>query len=83
MGGMGQNLQLQSDSSEIVCAIGHHTKLAHAKFCDKICHILQVMGKNERARHYKSGFSRLKFPLARLSGLQCHNMGHNGHRINL
>ena len=25
--------------------LGHHTKLTHTKFCDKICHILQVMGK--------------------------------------
>ena len=37
--------------------LGHHTKLTHTKFCDKICHILRVMGKNECARHYKSGFS--------------------------
>ena len=37
--------------------LGHHTKLTHTKFCDKIYHILQVMGKNECARHYKSGFS--------------------------
>ena len=34
----------------------HHTKLTHAKFCDKTCHILRVMGKNVCARHYKSGF---------------------------
>ena len=27
--------------------------------------------------------NRLRCPLARLSGLQCFNMGHNGHRINL
>ena len=26
--------------------LGHHTKLTHAKFCDKICHILGVTGKN-------------------------------------
>ena len=25
----------------------------------------------------------LRCPLARMSGLQCFNMGHNGHRINL
>ena len=37
--------------------LGHHTKLTHTKFCDKICHILRVIGKNECARHYKSGFS--------------------------
>ena len=37
--------------------LGHHTKLTHTKFCDKICHILRVMGKNECARHYKSGFT--------------------------
>ena len=49
-GGIGQNLQLPSDGSEILCAIT--AKLTHAKFCDKICHILQVMGnKNECARH--------------------------------
>ena len=42
MGGIGQNLQLPSDGSVL---LGHHTKLTHAKFCDKICHILQVMGK--------------------------------------
>ena len=40
--------------------LGHHTKLTHAKFCDKICHILRVMGKNECARHYKSGFRHRK-----------------------
>ena len=27
--------------------------------------------------------NRLRCPLARLSGLQCYNMGHNGHGINL
>ena len=27
--------------------------------------------------------NRLKCPLARMSGLQCFNMGHNGHGINL
>ena len=27
--------------------------------------------------------NRLKCPLARFSGLQCYNMGHNGHEINL
>ena len=36
--------------------LGHHTKLAHTKFCDKICHILQVFGENECARHYKFVF---------------------------
>ena len=54
MVGIGQNLQLQSDGSEILCAdslLGHHTKLTHTKFCDKIYHILRVMGKNECARH--------------------------------
>ena len=59
MGGIGPNLQLQSDGSEIVCAIRHHTKLTHTKFCDKIYHILRVMGNNLCARHYKSGFSQL------------------------
>ena len=38
--------------------LGHHTKLTHTKFCDKICHILEVMGTNECARHYKSGFNQ-------------------------
>ena len=37
---LGQNLQLQSDGSEIICAIR-----APHKFCDKIYHILRVMGK--------------------------------------
>ena len=27
--------------------------------------------------------NRLKCPLARLSGIQCYNMGHNGHAINM
>ena len=27
--------------------------------------------------------NRLRCPLARMSGLQCYNMGHNGHGINL
>ena len=27
--------------------------------------------------------NRLRCPLARMSGLQCLNMGHNGHGINL
>ena len=27
--------------------------------------------------------NRLRCPLARMSGLQCFNMGHNGHGINL
>ena len=29
------------------------------------------------------GCNRLRCPLARMSGLQCLNMGHNGHGINL
>ena len=60
MGGIGQNLQLQSDFFYVLklyVLLGHHTKLTHTKFGDKICHILRVMGKNECARHYKSGFS--------------------------
>ena len=32
---------------------------------------------------FKYRCNRLKCPLARLSGLQCLNMGHNGHGINL
>ena len=34
--------------------LGHHTKLTHTKCCDKICHIVRVMGKNECARHYNA-----------------------------
>ena len=32
---------------------------------------------------YKCWCNRLKCPLFRLSTLQCHNMGHNGHEINM
>ena len=28
-------------------------------------------------------YNRLRCPLVRMSGLQCFNMGHNGHGINL
>ena len=31
----------------------------------------------------ESRCNRLRCPLARMSGLQCFNMGHNGHGINL
>ena len=51
MGGIGQNLQLQSDGSEMLCAIRAPHKTYAYKFCDKICNILRVMGKNECARH--------------------------------
>ena len=43
MGGIGQKLQLQSDGSEIVCAIRAPQKMTHTKICDKISHILRVM----------------------------------------
>ena len=32
---------------------------------------------------YNYRCNRLRCPLARMSGLQCYNMGHNGHGINL
>ena len=32
---------------------------------------------------YRARCNRLRCPLARMSGLQCFNMGHNGHGINL
>ena len=32
---------------------------------------------------FVSRCNRLRCPLARMSGLQCFNMGHNGHGINL
>ena len=28
--------------------LGHHTKLTHTKFCNKICHIFRVMGKTTK-----------------------------------
>ena len=41
----------------------------------------------ERGKGHMRGKScrcnRLRCPLARMSGLQCFNMGHNGHGINL
>ena len=42
MGGIGQNLQLQSDGSEMLCAIW----APHKTYACQI-----VMGKNECARH--------------------------------
>ena len=45
MGGIGQNLQLQSDGLRFYVLLGHHTKLTHTKFCDKICHILALWEK--------------------------------------
>ena len=33
--------------------------------------------------YYSYRCNRLSCPLARMSGLQCFNMGHNGHGINL
>ena len=50
--------------------LGHHTKLTHTKFCDKICHILEVMGTNECARHYKSGFNQGLNSVKRLTEFQ-------------
>ena len=32
---------------------------------------------------WKNRCNRLRCPLARLSGIKCFNMGHNGHGINL
>ena len=37
---------------QLYVLLGHHTKLTHAKFYDK-----KSYGKNECARHYKSGFT--------------------------
>ena len=34
-------------------------------------------------QHVRDRCNRLRRPLARMSGLQCFNMGHNGHGINL
>ena len=31
--------------------LGHNTKHTHCKFCDKICHILRVMGPHLSAKH--------------------------------
>ena len=41
--------------------------------------------KNNKSdyKEYPSRCNRLKCPLVRLSGLQCHNMGHNSHGIYL
>ena len=36
-----------------------------------------------RLQHFTYRCNRLRCPLARLPGLQCYNMGHNGHGINL
>ena len=48
MGGIGQNLQLLSDGSEILCAIEAPDKIyPYQIFGDKIFHILRVMAKNE------------------------------------
>ena len=47
MGGIEQNLQLQSDGSEIVRAI----RAPHKTYT------YQIMGKNECDGHYKSGFN--------------------------
>ena len=38
---------------------------------------------NERCMAYIPRCNRLRCPLARMTGLQCFTMGHNGHGINL
>ena len=43
--------------------------LQHIRSCGFTCHLCRC--------------NRLKCPLARMSGLQCFNMGHNGNGINL
>ena len=37
----------------------------------------------EKSVNFLTRGNRLRCPLARLSGLQCFNMGHNAHGINL
>ena len=53
---------------------------------DSIC--IQVAQCNLQCGLYcitciDSQYNRLKCPLASLIGLQCYNMGHNGHGINM
>ena len=53
-----------------VCNLQNIAKyIYHIRSCDFTCHLCRC--------------NRLKCPLARMSGLQCFNMGHNGHGINL
>ena len=52
MGGIGQNLQLQSDGSEILCAIrGPHKTYACQILWQNMAHIFGFMGKNVCAKH--------------------------------
>ena len=50
-----------------------------------ILYIYAVMDTHFRFFICSHGYrcNRLRCPLARMSGLQCFNMGHNGHGINL
>ena len=41
------------------------------------------MAETIEKRAHENRCNRLRCPLARLFGLQCSNMGHNGHGINL
>ena len=65
--------------------------------CAYMMNILNIMGHYDYASTHtlahlhklstkvfiESRCNRLRCPLARMSGLQCFNMGHNGHGINL
>ena len=56
---------------------------AHEKNC-KVCRLQDTFGR--MCKYVYDGCvrcNRLRCPLARMSGLQCINMGHNGHGINL
>ena len=45
--------------------------------------VLSSMNHTVSLALYLDRCNRLRCPLARMSGLQCFNMGHNGHGINL
>ena len=49
--------------------------------CD--CGIRITAGRNSVTDGDECRCNRLRCPLARMSGLQCFNMAHNGHGINL
>ena len=59
------------------------TKFTNLENMQKSYVLFYVTLRKKTVRRSSCRRNRLRCPLARMSGLQCFNMGHNGHGINL
>ena len=72
---------VQSMCVSICISIG--TKFTNLENMQKSYVLFYVTLRKKTVRRSSCRCNRLSCPLARMSGLQCFNMGHNGHGINL